>query len=269
MEDMETSQETAELNETPQESGSFFSGLSDEYRENPALQSFKDADNNAIAKAFIDTKSLVGREKVPLPKEGDADDQTRFWTAIGKPAESNLYSDPDVKPVDGLDINMDVLKGMAHKANLTDSQFKAMAGDYIEELNNLAKQRSDEINAKNAKFETELRGQLGERFEEYKNLSVKLMDNYAKDSEQREWLEQALNHPFGLRFLGDIGTKFSEHSLGENYGSSLHETPADAQAKINKLRNDLNSDYYNDDISIRQPAIDEVERLTKIVMGMK
>jgi len=44
-------------------------------------------------------------------------------------------------------------------------------------------------------------------------------------------------------------------------------SPEEAQALMDKTRADKNSDYYSDDIRIREPAMNRMERLQKIVNG--
>ena len=75
-------------------------GLDVGLKEHPALTTI--ADVPTLAKSFVETKEMVGRKGIILPKEGDAGDLIRFRTEIGVPGSPEEYDLGDFKPPEGL-----------------------------------------------------------------------------------------------------------------------------------------------------------------------
>ena len=63
--------------------------LSEEYRNHPSIQKFSDV--NGIAKSYLSLESLMGQEKVPVPKSAD---DTNAWNIVHK-----AFGVPDVERV--------------------------------------------------------------------------------------------------------------------------------------------------------------------------
>lgn len=120
---------------------------------NPALADFKDI--NGLAKAFVDTKALVGQSiRIPSSEAGTEDMQT-FYTAIqekvpgmmpkpdpadeaamsalmislGKPEAEEGYTIPDVEGIELTDERKGFLKKTALDAGLTAKQFEKWVKD--------------------------------------------------------------------------------------------------------------------------------------------
>ena len=62
--------ETPDVSDNVEAKGEqWYSNLSEEYRNHPSIQKFTDA--NGLAKSYLGLESLMGRDKVPVPKGAD------------------------------------------------------------------------------------------------------------------------------------------------------------------------------------------------------
>ena len=120
---------------------------------NPALADFKDV--NGLAKAFVDTKALVGQSiRIPSAEAG-AEDMTAFYTSmqekvpglmlkpdlldevnmasvmtsIGKPEAAEAYEMPTIEGMEFSDEKTAFLKATAFEANFTGKQFTKWVTD--------------------------------------------------------------------------------------------------------------------------------------------
>ena len=127
-------------------------GLSDEFKENPSIKDF--ADVNALAKAHIDTKAMVGkmvripgedasaddvkafRDKllagdmgvIPTPDLNDPDEAAAYYAKMGTPEKADGYTKVEGMP----DARFEALTVMAHAAGISDKQFQQVAKAMVE-----------------------------------------------------------------------------------------------------------------------------------------
>lgn len=116
---------TVEMGGTPPVAERFQDKLADEFKANPALKDFKDI--NALTKSYLETKALVGKQKVGIPaKDAKAEDVAAFYKELGVPekAEGYEFKAPEKLPK-GVTFNEEEAKGFAEFAkglNLTKDQ---------------------------------------------------------------------------------------------------------------------------------------------------
>lgn len=136
-----------EETQTQTEQSNWREGLSAEYKENPSLKDFQDI--NALAKAHIDTKAMVGKmvripgedasvddvqafkDKllavdmgvIPTPDLNDPAEAAAYYLKMGAPENAEGYS-----PVEGMQAErFAALAQMAHAAGISDKQFQQVA----------------------------------------------------------------------------------------------------------------------------------------------
>jgi len=111
-------------------------GVSEDIRSHPALADI--ADIPTLAQSYIETKSLVGRKGIILPKEGDAGDLARFRTEIGVPDSAEGYDLGDFKPPEGLpwsDGFQTAMLEKLHARGIPNGQIREILDDYAEVSN--------------------------------------------------------------------------------------------------------------------------------------
>jgi hypothetical protein len=108
--------------------------LPDEIKGHASLGKY--ADVPALAKAYVEAETLIGRKGAIIPKEGDAADVTAAWRkAIGVPDAADGYTiaRPETVP-EALwsDDTAKAYRGIAHEAGLTPAQAQTVAGKFLE-----------------------------------------------------------------------------------------------------------------------------------------
>lgn len=152
---------------------SWQSKLPEDLRADPSLVDFKDETELVpmpvnVARSYINTKKLVGRDKIPMPKTPEEWDET--YRRLGKPEAATQYNVAvegveDPKVAETLKPDAEWFKEIAHKHNLTDEQARGLFSEYVtktvEGVNSQLKDAQDIITAN----EAELRTKYGNAFE--------------------------------------------------------------------------------------------------------
>lgn len=152
--------------------GAWREGISDpDLRAAPSIQSFATLDD--FTKSSIETKSMVGRNGVPLPKEGDANDLTRFHREIGVPEDVNEYTYDDVELPEGVQLDANLMTQMSpifQGSGTTPQGARKIAGEFMK-LQHAAEAESGQ---RVAKVHETWAGQVRDKYgtAEEKNLNI-------------------------------------------------------------------------------------------------
>ncbi len=238
-------------------------GLADDMKDSPSLQDFKDV--NGLAKAFMDTKSAMGK-MVRLPTdEADAETRTDFrmrmleadnglmvrpdktnesqmaeyYKSIGIPEESTPYME-SIQIPDGMEMpesRVAALAEIAHKNNIPPDQFGAAINEIIaSDAHQIAAKESERAEGINA-LKAEWSGAYGEK-----------IDRVARTAEltgaPKQLVESIKAGSVGadtLRWLDSIATGLgSEGSeMSKQVGSIGSDTLEDTVQKRDELMNKM------------------------------
>lgn len=107
---------------------SWLDDLPDDLKSSPSLSKFETKEG--FAKSYINLEKMLGSEKVPVPKDGDAEGWTRYLKAGGLPdaPDGYAFTKPESLPEgfnydEGLDKR---IAGMMHEAKLLPAQARDM-----------------------------------------------------------------------------------------------------------------------------------------------
>jgi hypothetical protein len=149
--------------------------LPEDLRADPSLVDFKDETEMVpmpinVARSYINTKKLVGRDKIPMPSTPEEWNDT--YNRLGRPEAPTQYNvavegvddtNPQLKEILSKDVEW--FKNVAHEAGLSDTQarklFKRYTDKTVETFTGM--QTNHEVNMNAA--ETELRTAYGNNFE--------------------------------------------------------------------------------------------------------
>lgn len=219
------------------------SGLSAEIRDHPTLARY--ADVPALAKGLLETKELVGRKGIILPKEGDAADLTRFRTEIGVPETVDGYDLGDFKPPEGLPWSDDfqaTMLGKLHALGIPNGQIKELFSEYADAQSEQYQVLQDTAAKGHEQGTAKLKEDLGTDYEASTALAKRAFK--AASGEHFDTVSQLMladgtrlgDHPAFVRTFMNVGKQFSEHGLmGEKSSGGFTKTPEQAQAEIAKL----------------------------------
>lgn len=215
------------------------STLPEEYRDEPSLKSVKDA--KILAKMFVDTKKMVGKDTIAIPKDTSPKDEwSRYYEAGGRPATPEDYnlSAPEGFPEDirtmvfpeeriGKWQKMFFEGGVSKKA--ADAFITEFAKDQIADYQ---RTQQAEEQAKNQLI-SELATEYGAAFDQKMHMGdIAIEEGTGGDPDMKEALAYLRKDANAIRMLVTLGEKFAE---GKAPSYSAIPTPGDYQQQIDEL----------------------------------
>lgn len=246
---------------------------------NPALADFKDL--NSLAKAFVDTKAMVGQSiRVPSADAGD-EDRKKFYEALqekvpdlipkpdvtdeaamsalmaslGKPNEAGEYEFPEIEGLKLPEEREAFLRDAALKSNLTKKQFKQLS-----EIMLSADAQS--ITAQKERQQEELKGLMNEwgaAFDSKYESVIKVAEKSGMPESMVTQLREKTAGVDTVKWLDGlvkaVGSEdFQIHTQPRGNGGI---TPAEARERASELRNKAQ------EMNVSDPAYSSI--LKKIV----
>jgi hypothetical protein len=225
----------------------WLSGLDETLREDPSLTALGDADlvpmPKALAKSYVDTKRLVGRDKIPMPTTPE--EYATVFERLGKPKTHDAYGlelpqdlPETAKPLMGE--NQQWFKEAVHKANLTDAQAKALWAEYTQKIMKTSTDVAEQYKQEMAAAELKLRAEHGTAYDAKIALANRALKELGGDELVELVAQTGLGrHPEGLKMMIKLGEIIAEEqgidsSTGAPKGSAatleqqLSETMADS-----------------------------------------
>lgn len=253
---------------------SWKSKLSEDVKASPSLNKFTDDPTgleNAV-KGYLDLQKMLGREKVPIPKdEGDHEARRLFNKAMGIPDDPKGYQLSEVQVPDqlkGVAQDKNDFAVIAHKHGLTPKQADGLWKEYTTLTLNSYDKAMKDYQGKVDETKNTLTKEWGDAYSLKINQGQSVINEFAKDKETAEYLTAALiTDPRGAKFLAEIGKQFSENQIGEFSKINYARTPAEAKREAERIMADKNHDYHSDDDHKRQKAIDYVNSLLATAAG--
>ncbi len=229
------------------------------YANNASLKDFKSID--ALAESYINLKSQMGRSvsipgkdagiedmnkfyeritTVPgvmrAPDEKNADAMNQFYTTLGRPSESSGYNTgvegDQAQLMDANAINS--FKEIAHKANLTDSQFQQMVAYDMSRAQIVSD--TDKNAATNAisvlqqRWGDQYNNRIAGAKAAFRTYQQQFPEGFAD-------LQKVKNNPAMIAILADIGKAMSEKGFIDAPHAYSGTSPDDALSKLAEIKN--------------------------------
>jgi hypothetical protein len=229
--------------ETP--SGPILDMLGDnELKQDPSLQQIQSVED--LAKGYVHAQKLVGKDKIPLPKdENDTDAWNDVLKKLGRPNDPSEYQLPELSEDSAVQLpeGMDNwFKNKAHELGLTNKQARELWSGYISDVaENQVQQQTQQAQQQKEQAEAELKKEFGNAFDEKLQDARTALKQYDTDGSVTKALEQSGlgNNPAVVKMLSQIGEAFREDKVGGS-SKSFSRTPQQAQQEIQDLRMDKN-----------------------------
>jgi len=256
----------------------WYDNLSEDVRNNPTIQKYNTQED--AHKAHLELASMLGHEKVALPKdENDTVAIEAFNRAIGVPNEAtgdqgyNLVAPEPISGMEQMEFGSDQFKEIAFKYKLTPAQAQGLQNEYVELLTGIkTKAEADYLVAVN-QSKTDLTKEWGLAYDGKVKLAQSVMNKFAGSKENFEYINAKIGaDPIALKMFAEIGANFSEGALGNlgNHQSTFTKTPAEAKIEYDTIMNDPKDIYWsgvrNKEIipeSIRKERVAHVESLLR------
>ena len=235
----ETTVDTGSANEQK-----WYSNLSEEYRNHPSIQKFNDV--NGMAKSYLSLESLMGQEKIPVPKGAD---DFNAWQVFNKAFNVPETADKYEFNIEGTN-EADFLgyKELMHKHHLPNDVAKELITQHLEAFKEYEQAKLDEINKARDLASESLKKEWGYKFEENIKTARNFLEKMSENEEDFNYFNQKIgNDAKFLKLLTKLGEKISEGELGgfEGQARSFTKTPSEAKAELDKILNDPNDAYWS------------------------
>lgn len=236
-------QTTLNPENTAGEGEKWYNSLNEEYRNHPSIQKFQDV--NGMAKSYLSLESLMGQEKIPVPKNADdVNAWAMFGKAFGVPETADKY---DIK-IEGVDESkLQGLKNVFHKHHIPQSTAQELTEAYIEDYKQYEAAKVKAFNDEAEKATTELRQEWGLKYEENLKTAKIFLEKMSTTKEEYDYFDNKIgNDAKFIKLLSRIGQSISEGNLGgfEGQAGGFTKTPAEAKQELDKILNDPDDAFW-------------------------
>lgn len=208
--------------------------LPDDLKSNATLSKFETVEG--LAKSYTNLETMLGRDKIPVPKDGDAEGWDRYFKAGGRPDKFEEYgfAKPEKLP-DGMEYAPDLDARIAqtfHKNGLNKAQAAAVRSELIAIMSEGHEAQSSQSQIAVSDGEAKLKSQWGRAYDQ--NMQIAKSELKKRGSpEFVAFLESSGlgNHPEMASLLYNI----AKDTRGENELITSREkvqTPAEIDAEI-------------------------------------
>jgi len=250
--------------------------LPQELRGNPSLAQFQgkswDEVGPTIAKSYVETKSMIGADKILKPSDKWTDKEyDAFYNQLGRPEAPDKYSMPEVQMPEGLkldDAKIAERKALYHKAGLTDKQAKALIEADLTFVK--SSYEADKQSTESAKLtaESALKQEWGDKYTANIELARSVVAKFGDEQFARYIEESGLgNDPRLIKMLAKAGQGLMEDRATGKGGTDIVPNSAAAMAELNQLKGDR--DFMNKYVGGDKYAMERFNYLNQIAYGGK
>lgn len=244
----------------------FASLIPTEFREHPSLKDIKDM--NGLVKSYVHAQSMVGADKVVIPKEGAKPEEIdTFYTKLGRPKTPAEYKFGEVKLPEGMKPADDApIRAFAHKAGLNNQQADALNKFLTETAIGMMEGAKNEAAAQYKAAEEALRKDWGAEYDQNLVKARLAIKTFGGDE-----LMQALDtlglqdNPLLAKAFAKIGKALSEdqafHQAGMREGFAQGADSAKLEIERLKTDREFQQAYMQFDHPGHKGAVDRMSRL--------
>lgn len=218
----------------------WFDQLPEDLRGSKSLAKFKDVTN--LAQAYVHAESLIGRDKIPVPKTDE--DWQDVYNRLGRPATPDDYSlsgdtlkelqlpDHIVKVVED---DLKWFKPVAHQLGLNDAQASGIVKSFMANLGDQFSSQSRDIDTELQHCENLLRKEYGQAYDAKIQIASRALSSLGGKELTDAINESGLGrNPAFINMFVRIGEQMHEE-LGLDLGGQP-ETPADLDEQIQEMQ---------------------------------
>lgn len=216
--------------------------LPDALKNDPSIQSFTDLDS--AVKSLIETKALVGADKLAIPgKDAAPEVWNEFWGKLGRPETAESYQMPTEGLPEGIEIPPDMVKSFhekAHTIGLSDTQAAELYRWQMEQLKGAGESLGARSQEERDANETTLKSEYGEAYDERMALAKAAVREFG-DQGLVDYLEETGlgNDPRLVKAFVKIGQAIASDPIqGIGLGAQFGVSPGEADRKIAELERD-------------------------------
>ena len=269
----ETAQPTTPPVATPtaQPTSSWKDSISEEYRNDPNIEKFTEADS--LAKSYINAVKMIGQDKIVIPTKNSSQEAwDEAYAKLGRPESADKYAldvKSDVVPFDETAIKS--FAEQSHKLGLNNKQAQGILEFYKNNMEGSAQQAKIDTETAQSQAEQQLRQEWGRDFEG----KVKQAGALAKANINPEVLDMTLSngtrlgdHPEIIKGFAKIANMMSEDKIVATESENVN-TVADIESEISAITNDTDGPYWNKQHPDHDKIVQQVYTLREMLNADK
>lgn len=247
------------------------SGLPDDIREDPSLQTIRGTNEQeiiaALSKQHINSQRAMGLDKIALPGKNAGDEEIReFYTKIGCPETVDGYTAPTEGMSDGFDTNLfDGAREEAHRLGVTPDQLAGLARYMDTKQSEAREQATESLAEREEQWELEIEQEHGEAFDQNKTLAKYVLSKFGSEELTALLQDGGLgSNPALFNFMAKVGRALGQDEiLGLGGTHQFDSTPSQATDEWNRLKLDTKfmEAYFDKNNSGHQGAFDQAQKL--------
>lgn len=255
--------------EGSQEQAHWTSSFEPDLRDNPTLQKYTSQD--AANRGHLEAVKAIGQDKMLKPK--DADD-TVAWGEMNKflgvPDKGEGYNLESVEMPEGAGVfNKGQFQDILKEANTPQASANSLWKSYTDSMKGAVSHAQEQLTGKTNEMIAGLKSEWGEAYNTQIDRGQAVIDTLAGSEDTANFLTAQLQGDArGMKFLAEIGAKFSESSIGGfQEKSSFTLTPLQAKEELATIK--ANPDYRSDNDRVRKPMVERANELMRLANGVK
>lgn len=239
--------------------------LPDDIKHHPSAQKFKTPE--AALRSYIELEKTLGRDKIPIPSDNASpEEMDAFFRKLGRPESPSEYK---VEMPEDVSLNEEALnlyKGIAHKANLTNKQFDDLVKGAFDAEQVVAEKMSSDFQEHLEGLRKNLQDDWGDKYNENIHKANLALEKSGVEGIW-EWADKAgvLNDPTFTRLLAHYGSSLSESGNLKGGGEAGTLNSVTAQSRLDEIMADPDKKkaYLRGDKSI----VKQITDLNVIIYG--
>lgn len=192
----------------------------------------------ALAKRFIDTKAMVGADKIVVPgKDAPPEQWNEYWTKLGRPEKPDQYELPKEGLPEGIAFPQEEISdyfNIAHQIGLSKQQAAALYRWQIERVAKSGEGLAESANQERQQSIADLKKEYGTAYDKRMALAQKALVRFG-GQEYVDYLNATGegDNPLNIKAWMMAGMALAgDEILGTGGGTSFGKSPGEAKAEI-------------------------------------
>lgn len=201
-----------------------------------------------VLKAYAEAQKVISADKVPLPKDGQWDAESRKKLGIPETAEGYQLEKPQLPEGMAWDEKFEkALIPVAHQAGLTPRQLQTLMGAYAEYQKGQFEALGASVKQAREQVESTLRQEFGGQFDAKVSMAKRVVQQLGGEELVRALDETGFgNNPALVKFAAKIGSMMAEDTLKSGANTGFGMGVEEAKTEIARLEaNPIYMDKYH------------------------
>jgi hypothetical protein len=219
----------------PAPAASWRDTLPADLKANTSLSKFETIEG--LAKSYTNLETMLGTEKIPVPKDGDTEGWDRYYKAGGRPEKPDEYgfAKPEQLP-EGMEYSPDIDKAFATKAHelgLNKKQAAALREWQLGIMSEGHKQQTSQTEIARSDGEAKLKSSWGRAYDQNLTIAKSELKKRATPEFVAYMETSGLgNHPAMAEFLYNVAKETRGEAELIGNGRTVEQTPLEIDAEI-------------------------------------